>query len=366
MTTKRSTFTISSFFLIFCLLFSLRSGAQNLAAFTDYRGNLQVFEGGLTRQLEYLPVKSYKYGGNVVAYIDNKNDFKVYYDGQSINLLNAADFSYNVTNYLVSFKVGNVLYAFDNGAKKTLCYYNSISVVNDSILAYFDDSKNTFSAYYNGKVADLEDSFLDKPKAIKAGANTLAWVNQSSYFNVFYHGQVYNLDNVAPLKFEAGRDLVAYIDDYTQQFHLFYYGDTALVETFAPDSFKVGFGIMAYVDQTGNFRIFDNGATSKVLSDRPEFFDVKGNVIVYSYNNSFNVYYKGQTTTLQNHTPRDFQLGNDGIAWLDDSGRLMIFQNGKISTASYEIINSYQLSGNVLKYEVGNNTTGIFYNGRNY
>ncbi len=353
------------FFIALCGLPKIGS-AQNITAYTDYRGNLQAFEGGLIRQLEYLPVKSYKYGGKAIAYIDNKNDFKIYIDGQTYNLLNAADFSYYVTDYIVAFRVGNVLYTFDQGSKKTLCYYTSIMTVNDSILAYFDDSKNTFNVFYNGKVADLEDSFLDKPKAIKVGSNTLAWVNQSNYFNVFYHGEIHNLDNIAPLKFEAGRDIVAYVDGYTQQFHLFFYGDTAQVETFAPDSFKVGFAIMAYVDQTGNFRIFDNGATTKVLSDRPELFDVKGNMIVYGYNNSFNAYYKGTTTLLQNRTPSNYKLANDGIAWINESGRLMLFLKGKIYNVSYELINSYALNGNVLKYEVGNNTTTVFYNGQNY
>jgi hypothetical protein len=93
---------------------------------------------------------------------------------------------------------------------------------------------------------------------------------------------------------------------------------------------------------------------------------VKGNVVVYSFNNAFNIYYNGEVYTLQNRTPADFQLGNDGIAWIDDSGRLQLFHKGKTSTVSYEIIKKYSINGNVLKYEYGNNSTGIFYQGKNY
>ena len=352
--------------LLFSLFCSSDLFAQNVAAYADYKGNLQVFDGGLFRELEYLPVKSYKYAGNTVAYIDNKNDFRIYSNGSTITMVNAADFSYNVTDYLVSFKVGDVLYAFDRGEKKTLCYYNTIYTVNDSVLAFFDDSKNTFCAYYDGKVIDLEDSYLDKPKSIKAGPNLIAWVNQSNYFNVFYHGELYTLDNIAPIKYATGRDIVAYIDDYVQQFRLFYKGDTALIETFPPDSFKVGFANMAYVDQLGNFRIFENGASMKILPDRPGFFDVKGNTIIYSYNNTFNVYYNGKSTKLQTWTPASYKMGNDGVAWIGDNGNLMLFQKGKIYTVSYEIVNNYYINGDVLKYELGNNTTSIFYNGKNY
>lgn len=356
------------FYLVLLLLFLFINNckSQDITAYTDYRGRLQVFDRGLLRQIEYLKVTNYKIGGNTVAYIDNKNDFKIYYDGQTFPLVNAADFSYFMTDYLTAFRVGNVLYAFDKGEKKTLCYYTSILIVNDSLLAYFDDSQSIFNIYYNGKVAVLEDALISKPKSIKSGSNIVAWVNQSNYFTIFYRGTTYQLDNIAPRSFQVGKDIVAYVDDYEQHFRLFYKGDTAIVETFEPDSFKVGFGIMAYVDNLGNFRIFNEGVTKKILSDRPDFFYVKGNTIVYSYNNSFNVYYQGVITTLQNVAPTDFQVGNDGIAWIDDSGRLQLFHKGRTFNVSYEVINKYSLNGNVLKYEVGNNTVNVFYNGKNY
>jgi hypothetical protein len=359
------SFKIISFFLIL-LFFSAVINAQDITAYTDYRGNLQVFDRGLFRQIEYLPVNSYKIGGNSVAYVDNKNDFKVYYEGNSIQLVNAADFSYYVTNYLTAFRFGNVLYAFDKGEKKTLCYYTSILAVNDSLIAYFDDSQSSLNIYYNGRVANAEDAFLSKPKSVKTGSNLVAWVNQSNYFTVFYHGSATQLDNIAPTTYEAGQDIVGYVDDYEHRFRIFYKGDTAVAEDFAPDSFKVGFGILAYVDNLGNFRVFENGSTKKLLSDRPDFFNVTGNVIVYAYNNSFNVYYNGKMYPLQSGTPKDFQVSNYGVAWIDESGRLQLFSRGEIYTVSYDIIKDYFLNGDVLKYDTGNNTVTVFYKGKNY
>jgi hypothetical protein len=348
------------------LSFSSSSGAQNISAYTDYRGYLQAFDNGMYHQLEYMPVKSYKFGRSAIAYIDNRNDFKIYYKGKSIYQLNAADFYYQVSDFLISYKVGSVLYVFDRGEKKLLSYYNSIVVLNDSLLAYFDDSKYTFSVYYNGKEALLENSLLDKPKRIHAGSNTLAWVNQSGFFNIFYQGTIHTVDNIPPQAFAAGRDIVAYVDDFDQYFHLFYKGDTAIVEVNAPDSFKVGYGIMAYVDNLGDFRVFAKGSTRRILADRPDFFDVKGDMIIYAYNRMFNVYYQGKAYTLENYTPRDYQLGTEGIAWIDESGRLKCFDKGNIYTVSYEIINEYNLTGSVLKFSTGNNTVSIFYKGTKY
>lgn len=351
---------------IISLNYSLSLHAQNISAYTDYRGYLQAFDNGMFKQLEYLPPKSYKFGASSVAYIDNRSDFKIYYKGQTYPQINAADFSYFMTDYLVAFKVGSVLYIFDDGNRKTLSYYNSIVAVNDSVMAYFDDSNYNLSVYYRGKTAVLESSLLDKPKSIKTGANTIAWVNQSNFFNIFYQGQVHTISNIPPVDYQAGRDLVAYVDDYDKHFHLFYKGDSAMVEEYAPDSFKVGYGIMAYVDNLGNFRVFYNGATKRLLSDRPDFFVVKGNMVVYSYNRMFNVFYNGQVTTIENFAPSDFQVGTDAVAWINDSGRLKIFDKGKTYTASYELINKYNLTGNVLKYETGTNTVTVFFDGKNY
>jgi hypothetical protein len=126
-----------------------------VTAYTDYRGNLQVFDRGLLREIEYLPVKNYKIGGNCIAYIDNKSDFNIYYDGHKIPMLNAVDFRYYVSDNLVVFKVGDVLYTFDQGEKKTLCYYTSKTMMtfNDSVIAYYDDAASTLNFYYHGAIA---------------------------------------------------------------------------------------------------------------------------------------------------------------------------------------------------------------------
>ena len=353
--------------LIICLcFFSIHSYAQNLSAFTDYRNYLQAFDDGQTLQVEYLPVRSYKIGGNAIAYVDNRNDFRIFYKGKSYMQVNAADFNYRVSNNLVSYNVGSVLYVFDEGEKKILSYYSGQTYLNDSLLVYYDDSKYTMFIYYNSREAELENSFLQPPRSVKTGANTVAWINQSGYFNIFYQGKVTQLDNITPISFEAGQDIIAYVDDYTRNFHVFYHGDTARAEELAPESYALGYGIMAYNDADGNFRVFFDGKTQRLLSQKPEFYSVKGNVVVYAFNNMFNVWYNGTVTTLENYTPRDYQVGINGVAWIDESGRLKYFDRGTVYTASYELIKKYLLTGNVLKFEVGNNTVGIFYKGKSW
>src|SRR3954470_10144771 len=103
---------MNKLFTVLLLFIFKLAFAQEITATTDNRDYLSVFDRGLTHQLEYLPVKSYKIGGNSIAYIDHKTDFKIYYDGQTFQLMNAADFWYGMTNNLTAFKVGDVLYVF--------------------------------------------------------------------------------------------------------------------------------------------------------------------------------------------------------------------------------------------------------------
>jgi hypothetical protein len=86
--------------------------AQNIAAYLDYRSYFHVFDNGVFQQLEYLPVKSYQVGGAAVPYIDNTSEFQIYYNGQKYHQTYASDLTYYVSDYLVAFKVGQVLSVF--------------------------------------------------------------------------------------------------------------------------------------------------------------------------------------------------------------------------------------------------------------
>src|SRR2546421_2369358 len=103
------------FFTAALLAFDLvRPMAQDLSAYLDYRNYFYAFDQGEFRQLEYLPVKSFKAGGAAIAYIDNSNEFRIYADEQKFDQTFGGDLSYFMTDYLVAFRVGKVLSVFDH------------------------------------------------------------------------------------------------------------------------------------------------------------------------------------------------------------------------------------------------------------
>ena len=220
--------------------------------------------------------------------------------------------------------------------------------------------------FYNGSNETVESSLLASPQTVKAGSNVLAYVNQSGYFKVYYHGEVTDADVSTPVSFEAGRDIVAFVDGYQKYFHLFYKGQTAQVDVNAPESYKVGFGIMAYVDYDGNFRVFNNGATRRLISQKPDFYDVKGNMIVYGYNSEFRTFADGESKLIDDIMPKEYKLSTDGVAYIDVDGVLKFYNHGKLYVVSHETVNKYFVNNEVVWYMVGTNTWKVFYNGANY
>lgn len=343
------------------------SYSQGVAAYTDYRGAFQIFDRGIYQQLEYNPVKSFQAGGNALAYVDNTGEFQIYYNGRKYHQLYASDqFSYYASNHLIAYKVGTVLYVFEKGRAEKVSYFCSQFYVGDSLVVYYDDSNYNLGVFYNGSNTPIESSLLASPQTVRAGSNTLAYVNQSGYFKVFYHGEITDVDVSTPVSFEAGRDVVAYVDGYQKYFHLFYKGQTAQVDVNPPQSYKVGFGNMAYVDYDENFRIFSNGATRRLLSQKPDFYDVKGNMIVYGYNSEFRAFTDGESKLIDDIMPKEYKLSTDGVAYIDIDGVLKFYNHGKLYVVSHETVSKYYVNNEVVWYMVGTNTWKVFYNGVNY
>ena len=172
--------------------------------------------------------------------------------------------------------------------------------------------------------------------------------------------------NESSVSFEAGRDIVAYVDGYQKYFHLFYKGQIAQVDVNVPESYKVGFGNMAYIDYDGNFRVFSNGSTRRLISQRPDFYEVKGNMIVYGYNSEFRSFANGESVLIDDIMPKEYKLSNDGVAYLDVNGMLKFYYQGKVTLISHETPAKYFIYNDVVLYLLGTNTWKVWWNGNNY
>ncbi|MDA3893235.1 MAG: hypothetical protein PF517_16355 [Salinivirgaceae bacterium] len=354
--------------LLTLLLLAFISGvfSQNIAGFSDYQNKFYVFDDGNIRQLEYQPVKEFEVGDKCLAYVTNGDHFKAYYNHitYDISLLVS---SYKVTDNLITYQIGTQLYVFEDGVKRLLSKFVGNYLAGDSLVVFFDTENYYFQAYYNGKIIYLEDGLLFANAAFfKVGANILGYIDAYQNFKVFYQGKTYELEQTPNIIAKLGRNIMAYIDPMTGFLKVFYEGEVFEQETFKPKSFQVGYEKVAYVTNMGDFKLFDNGETYDIASYKPDFYELKDEMLVYHLQNQLFAFYKGEQYLIESFIPASYEISDNTIAYLNQNGFLKLFQNGEVITLSYEKINEYKVHRNVVIYNEGMNTTKIYYNGKTY
>ena len=77
--------------LIFCFLSTL--SFTQVAPFIDYNGYFQTFYKGNVRMLEMQRITSFDAGDNIVSYIDNRGNFKIY-NGETVQQISIQEVNY--------------------------------------------------------------------------------------------------------------------------------------------------------------------------------------------------------------------------------------------------------------------------------
>lgn len=339
---------------------------QNIAGFSDYQDFFYVFDDGKIRQLEYQPVLNFEVGDKCLGYTTNGGHFKVYYNHIDYDL-GALLKSYKVTDNLVTYKISDQLYVFEDGKKNLLSKHVGSYAAGDSLVAFFDTEKYYFQVYYNGEIIPLEDGILyENMSYYNVGSNIMCYVDVYKNFKVFYGGETYELEQSPRIMAKVGRNVLAYIDPDTGFLKVFYNGETFEQETFKPKTFQVGYEKVAYVSDMGDFKIFDNGETYTISAYEPTYYELKDDMLIYHQEEQLFAYYKGAQFQIENYIPVSYKVNDNAIAYLDQNGNLKLFHNGSISTLSYEKINSYYVHRNVVIYNEGMNTTKIYYKGKTF
>jgi len=354
------------FAFIFIILF--QSGySQNISAYSDYRDYFYAFDNGIKKELDYRPIKSYKIGWNCVVFENYSGTLKIYYKGEIYKIFESAFggmFDYSVSKYLMIAKLNNQIKIFDNGKTITLSGNAGSYMMSDSLVAFQDNNKNTFNAYYKGEIIQLEDLLVsDGISHFKVGSNIIAYINDQNEFKLFYHGKISKLFIVEnELQYDVGQDIVAYNNYDDLSFNVFYKNKNYKIEENIPLSFIAGNDCVAYIDNTGKFKLFKDGNVSTISEIQPDFYKVKDDIIVYSEQNYLKVYYKDNDYLLEHYIPDSYQYDQSSVAYVDHMGNLKLFKDGKIETITNETIKSFDLNGSVLKYTTWNDSR-FYYNG---
>lgn len=359
--------SMKTYSLLILCLFCQEVFSQGLSAYVDYKNYFHAFDQGVSKQLEYLPIQWFKTGSNTIAYLDNSNTLKAYYKGEKIVLSEAAPTDCFVNDNMIFFSSGKVLTVFENGKTTVLSGWASYFILGDSIAGCVDQNANSYRIYYNGQTNYLPD-VMDNASAasVAAGDNILAYKNMDGFLKIYYKNSIFNTEVFKPYRYKAGANTVAFINESTLEFSVFYKGVVKVLESQPPVSFSVADDMVAYVDNNQNFKVFYKGETHNLASFAPESYRAEDNLLVYSDNVNFNVFYKGKTYLITRNIPKDYLVDQNTLVYKDTQGLLNVFSDGRTDVVGKEMISNYVLSGNTLKFINSLNEVHFFVNGKYY
>lgn len=352
-------------YLVLILLISHKGlSAQNLTAYTDDRGYFYFFNDGEKIKLEHLPVNSYKIGYNAVSYVDSKGNLIVYTkDNKKVDLGSFANF-YQPTNHVFAYQQNLSLGTVKNNAKKVLSNDVGAYSVGDSLIAFNDNLIKGFFVYYNGEILQLENNIIEgEVLNFKAEENMLAYFNATGYFKIFKGGVTSEIGRPNNhYEYSVGQNIVAYTNIDNETFNVFEGDYINIIEELLPISFQCGDDMVVYINPFEEFKIYKKGKIQEICASLPDHYLVIDQLVIYANLGRFSIYYNNQNYELENYWVENFKADRNSLAYIDSQGWLIYFHNGVIEKVTNQPITSFSLSGNVLQYSLSTNTYPIIYN----
>lgn len=319
--------------IILFLLFFISGNAQPLSAYVNQDGRFFVFNNFQIQQADYLQPKYFLVGRTCVPFIDNTKNFKIYYNGTTQQINEGYTTDFYVTNNIVVFKNQATLCVFDNGKIIKLADYNTNFAFGDSIVGYFDDRQYVYNLYWKSKIIRLEENSLGNPVTMSvAGTNVFAWVTQYDQFNIFYDGNIFEQESQAPQMIGAAQNIVIY-KDYYNDLKAFYKG-----ETFDLGQVPVG---------DGKKKI----ASALVGNNMAAFIDGTGEL---------KIFYEGKILETGVMNPESIRIKENLIVFDDGSGGISVFYQGKITPLENFVPSKIELGQSSLYYFTRSNEIRFF------
>jgi hypothetical protein len=330
--------------LIICFISTL--SFSQVSPFVDYNGYFQTFYKGNVRMLEMQRITSYDAGDNIVPYIDNRGNFKIY-NGQNVDQISIQEVNYKHSDCLVAWKIGAGIFSYDNGVKKMLTPFGGDFIVKDSLIVFQDTRFKTLNVLYKGEIIQLmqQTGEMSMPDCI--GENIIGYKDNGDIYRIFWNGKIFEVGGTElGITFQAGTDILCFNDAINKTFAVFDKGTFIDVEGMYVKNYKAGRGFIVYEDQAGNLWKFQNGQKTNITDFNSGIWEVKDDVLLWNENNLFFTYYNGEKKNVCNYKPDDYVLKNNVIAFRNAQGGVSVNINGKNTVltnqkdALYTIYNS--------------------------
>ncbi len=355
------------FYLSSILLFAtLTVSAQRVVPFLDFNHYFKTFSNGYFRQIEIQPIKEFKYGDNLVVYVDMRENLRVYDGTKGMNVANI-NAEYAVSDNLMTWKIGETLNMWDAGHLQTLTYYGNRYEVKDSIIVFEDTRFNSINVYYQGKVKQLVSGFGELEWPTLIGQNICVFKDNGDFYKIFWRGQIYDVMSWnRDIVFSGETDIVCFNDPMNGTFTMFENGQLIDVEMYNVPNFKASAGSIMYTDLSGNLKIYQKGKVETVSNFQPDFYETTDSIMVWGENNTFYTYWEGKKTQIVRYIPEEYSMKNRTLVFKNLMGGLTCFNPDGTKELTNLQDAKYTIHGNGVLVELFNRSFLYYVNGKTY
>lgn len=351
-----------------CLSPSAR--AQCPIAFTSSTGHFIVFLDGVFQDVEPRRPQAVFQGGDALAYLSDAGDLKLFRSGKVLTLQGGEAVEVATSKHQLAWKTGPALRIPGPDGGRTICRNVGPFTVQDSIIVFHDRMQQTLSVHWNGGVRPVADVLMaDGGVNWKSGPNTLLVYDEGHRrVLLFYRGNTSVLCHGADTaRSQPGGDVVAYMDEYDDTFHVFDQGQVFDMDPFAPVSFQVGSGLVAFVTNTGNFRCYQGGRVWDIADHAPEEYWARDSLVIFRDNGGLKVYQAGKVDLLERAVPLQWSAIGGAVAWLDGNGVVKYHRSGQtVVVAAEPGIGAFDMVPGALSFRSRSGATKIWWQGRLY
>jgi len=343
--------------------------AQNISYFTDQLGRFKVFDTGEIHQIEHLPVKNITMGGDFIFYEDDQENLKYYYKGEQERIAFAYPAMLRAARNFAITNLGGGTNVFYKQDLTNLILANRPPNLSygDSIIAFIT-YEGYLNAFVKGEKFVIEGPFeamLTKQADYKVSNNCLAYIDLSNRLQLWYNNEKTEIDDLVR-SFWVGNNLVAFIDEY-EEFVVYDKGEFVTLEEYIPNNVLVSNDFVAYIDDDGHFNIYFDGEVEEITTTPIKIVDYKDDVIVWIDELGFLHYWmNGKTEQLENITPNEIKVDLNNIVYTDYDGRLKGIYKGEKVNYTNEIVQEFELNGDVLRYQLDQSEVYFYWNGKTY
>lgn len=356
------------FSIISLILFLLSSSSfsQDVFPYIDNLEYLKSFQNGQSLQVDYLRPVDVTYSEQVIAYIDNKNDFFIY-DGVKKEKMTGLANSYQVGINLVAWNTGPIVSIWEDGQKQTITQFGRKYKVSDSLVVFEDLRENAVKVYYRDSIYDLYYSIGDLSFPEDIGSNSVGFTGNGNVQYSFVAGEIVEIGVINDqVNYEAGGNLVAFNDPFHQSFAVSFSNEILDIEPIMVNDYKAGYDLVAYRDRNLNLKAYIHHKLVDLSSYSASFYDVFRDMIVWSENGMFYAFYDDKKYEIANYIPSEYKIRNGIVAFRNLNGGVSVFYNEKVEIVSNLTNAEFEVNGNTVKVKVNRGNYIFFKNGKTF